>query len=370
MVGWQRDLHPSQEEDLVMTSKWSRRSVISGLALLMVVTAAAVSAAGAYRLLTRIDIPGAPLASFDISWVDPTTQTYYLADRSNAGVDVINTKAHTFVKRIGGFVGFRGKNNVSGPDGVVLVPDRRELWVGDGDSTVKVVDLQGGMIVATIATGGSKRADELDYDPIHHVVLVTNPDDDPPFVTLISTASRAVLGKISFPEATDGVEQPVWDPGTQRFYQAIPETKTNPGGAIAVIDPVAMKVTHELPLILCFPHGLAVGPNQEMVVGCSKEKDARSIILNVRTGAVVATLTEVGGSDQVWYNPGDQRYYLAARANPGGPVLGVVDALTHKWVENIPTTKDAHSVAVDPTTNQVFVPLTNQGVGVYEAGAN
>jgi hypothetical protein len=76
----------------------------------------------------------------------------------------------------------------------------------------------------------------------------------------------------------------------------------------------------------------------------------------------------VGGSDQVWYNPGDHRYYLAARANPGGPVLGVVDALTHRWVENIPTTKDAHSVAVDPTTNQVFVPLTNQGVGVYVAG--
>jgi DNA-binding beta-propeller fold protein YncE len=350
-----------------MTSKRSQGGVISSLALLMVMTAAGGSEAGSYRLLTRVAVPGVPLASFDISWVDPTTQSYYLADRSNAGVDVINTKEHVFVKRIGGFVGFRGKNSVSGPDGVVLVADRRELWVGDGDSTVKVVDLQGGTIVATIATGGSKRADELDYDPTHHVVLVTNPDDDPPFVTLISTATRVVLGKIPFPDATDGVEQPVWDPETRRFYQAIPETKAHPGGAIAVIDPVAMKVTHEIPVILCFPHGLAVGPNQEMLVGCSKEKDARSIILKIRTGAVVATIMEVGGSDQVWYNPGDHRYYLAARANPGGPVLGVVDALTHRWVENIPTTKDAHSVAVDPGTNQVFVPLTNEGVGVYSA---
>jgi DNA-binding beta-propeller fold protein YncE len=323
--------------------------------------------AGSYTLVTLIAIPGVPLASFDISWVDPTTHTYYLADRSNAGVDIISTKDQTFVKRIEGFVGFKGKNEVSGPDGLVLVPDRHELWVGDGDSTVKVVDLQAGAVVATIPTGGTKRADELDYDPTHHIVLIANPDEDPPFVTLISTATRTVLGKIVFSEATDGIEQPVWEPATQRFYQAVPETKTNPGGAIAVIDPVAMKVTHEIPLTLCFPHGLAVGPNDEMVVGCSKGKDARSIIINVRTGAVVATLSDVGGSDQVWYNPGDQRYYLAARANPGGPVLGIIDALTHKWIENIPTTKDAHSVAVDSATNRVYVPLTNQGIGVFAA---
>jgi hypothetical protein len=32
-----------------------------------------------------------------------------------------------------------------------------------------------------------------------------------------------------------------WGSGTQRFYEAIPKTKTQPGGAIAVIDPTVMK---------------------------------------------------------------------------------------------------------------------------------
>jgi len=337
--------------------------VAAGLAL-----AAGPSGAAVYALVQKIAVPGAPLGSFDIGWVDAASHTYYLADRSNAGVDVIDTVTRAFVRRIGGFVGDRGKNEISGPDGIVVLPDRRELWAGDGDSTVKVVDLQAGAVVATIATGGTKRADELDYDPLHHVVLVANPDDDPPFVTLISTDTRAVVGKITFAEATDGIEQPVWDPGTQRFYQAVPETKAEPGGALAVIDPVAMKVIQRIPLALCAPHGLAVGPNQELLVGCSKEKDARSIIVNLRTGTVVATVTQVGGSDQVWYNPGDRRYYLAARANPGGPVLGVIDAGTHQWIENVPTAKNAHSVAVDPASNQAFVPLTNEGVGVYAVG--
>ena len=36
------------------------------------------------KCLTAIPIPGNPLRSFDISWVNPDRAEYYLADRSNA----------------------------------------------------------------------------------------------------------------------------------------------------------------------------------------------------------------------------------------------------------------------------------------------
>ena len=39
-----------------------------------------------YQQIALISIPGAPLNSFDISWVDRSSQTYYLADRSNSVV--------------------------------------------------------------------------------------------------------------------------------------------------------------------------------------------------------------------------------------------------------------------------------------------
>src|SRR6516164_8322479 len=42
--------------------------------------------------LTAVQIPGNPLRSFDISWVNPDVSAYYLADRSNPGIDIINTK--------------------------------------------------------------------------------------------------------------------------------------------------------------------------------------------------------------------------------------------------------------------------------------
>jgi hypothetical protein len=78
------------------------------------------------KCLTAIPIPGNPLESFDISWVNPDRAEYYLADRANSGVDVIDTRHLVFRKTIGGFVGIKLNtagtavdNNHSGPDGVV-----------------------------------------------------------------------------------------------------------------------------------------------------------------------------------------------------------------------------------------------------------
>src|SRR5260221_14722229 len=51
------------------------------------------------RCLTAVQIPGNPLRSFDISWVNPDRAEYYLADRPNAGIDIIDTQHNTFVRR-------------------------------------------------------------------------------------------------------------------------------------------------------------------------------------------------------------------------------------------------------------------------------
>ena len=36
-----------------------------------------------------IPIPGNPIASTDLSWTDPGTERFYLADRSNSAVDIV-----------------------------------------------------------------------------------------------------------------------------------------------------------------------------------------------------------------------------------------------------------------------------------------
>jgi len=37
--------------------------------------------------------------------------------------------------------------------------------------------------------------------------------------------------------------------------------------------------------------------------------------------------------------------------------LGVINAGTRTWLQNVPTQGNAHSVAADPISNRIFVPL-------------
>jgi len=85
--------------------------------------------------------------SFDISCVENSTGKYFLADRTNKAVDLVDAKTDTFLGYIGKgvFVGripaascAGGGNTCSGPDGV-LTDDAGLVWVGDGDSTIKVL---------------------------------------------------------------------------------------------------------------------------------------------------------------------------------------------------------------------------------------
>ena len=255
--------------------------VTMAAALATVMLGGSAHAAGV-KLLTTIDIPGEELKLFDIGTVDAATSRYYIADRSNKGVDIFDTKTNKYVGRIEGFVGVVMKDgkpvgSASGPNGVALDAKNKELWVGDGDSTLKVVDLKSNppKISQTIATGGSKRADELAVDTKDGIVLVFNNADKPTFGSFVSTKpGHKILGKVEVPEATDGVEQSAFVPQTGLFYSSVPEWKEdNKQGGVAVFDPKSMKMLRLINIPGCQPTGLMPGPGTHMLVGCAAGQD-------------------------------------------------------------------------------------------------
>ena len=284
--------------------------------------------------------------------MDPIIGHYYLADRSNASIDVIDVATDEVLAQIPGFVGAKRSNDISGPDGVVGTFSGKELWAGDGDSTVKVIDLTQNKVVATVNTGGKNRADEMSYDPKENLIAVANNADDPPFVSMISVPGRTVLKKIEFTDSTNGAEQSQYDPMTGMFYISIPATNANPGGEVDVIDPVKMTVVKKYGLSNCGPNGLAIGPGNQMLAGCGKPH--RAVVLDRTNGMVMADFNNVGGADEVWYNAGDDRYYLAETAFQN---LGVIDAGSLTRIEEVQSGLGAHSVAADQTSNHVFVPI-------------
>lgn len=322
--------------------------------------------AQSYTRIGTIQIPGQPLVQFDISWVDPTTETYFLSDRSNAGLDIFNAATGTFVARVPGFAGFTASKgtDLAGPDGVVVIGD--EAWVGDGDSTVKIIDLNLNRVIGVVPTNGKKRADELAYDPRDHLIAIANDADSPPYISLITTVhgNQHVVKKIPFPAATNGIEQTVWNPNTGYFYTSIPQVGGyTDHGAIAVTDPASGTVLTSFEVDKCQPAGLTLGPNDTLFVGCGSaavvNKDPPEVlVLKAENGELVDRFTSFGGSDEVWFNPGDRNFYAAANGNPTGGVLGIVSTTTNSVVGTIHTSSGSHSVAADPVNNHIFVPLT------------
>jgi hypothetical protein len=200
---------------------------------------------------------------------------------------------------------------------------------------------------------------------------------------LISTKpDHSVVAKIVMPDATDGIDQTTYVPETGMFYASVPVWKEEKNhGGLAVFDPKTLKFVKLIPIDDCMPAGSFHGPGTKMIVGCSAGSQARTpgmapatVIIDVKTEKVVKVIHEVGGMDEVWYNPGAHRYYTGSRDQPGGPVLGVINSDTDSWIENVPTGVNAHSVAADAKNNAIFVPLQapnpacpNGCIGVYQA---
>jgi DNA-binding beta-propeller fold protein YncE len=321
------------------------------------------------RQIGTISIPGAPLNSFDISFIDHASGLYFLADRSNKGIDIVDTKKGAWIGRVEGMVGPIMKkdgtccnNDASGPNGVLVAG--KEIWIGDGDSTVKVADLKTMKITDTIKTGGMHRADELGYDPKDGVIAIANNADEPPFLTFISTKpGHKIIGKLVMEHFTDGMEQTAYNPADGLFYTDVPELdKDKTKGGLLVTDPKTAKVVKMISVDSCVPHGIAFGKNGMVFLGCNAGAarlglPAKQVVVDVKSGKTVAEITGIGGSDESAVNNKLDQYYGALNGNPDGPILAVIDAKTNKLVQKIPTGPGAHSVAASEANGRVYVPI-------------
>jgi hypothetical protein len=409
--------------------RYFQLSIVTTAAVLMVGNAAWADAekeknSGPVKLLTTIPIPptatnvGQNFYSYDISFVDQKTQTYYLADRSNNVVDVVDASSAAFATQLSAnppFAGFVSAADCAampggnpggscvGPNGVVAVFPW--LFVTDGNSRVVTIDLRNGNTVGDVQTkaGDPNRADELAYDPSDGIILAINNADTIPFGTLIkvnkTTGALTVQTNIPFPNATNGAEQPIWNPADGRFYLSIPQINgVASQGAVYKIHPKTGALEVAAQIDFCSPAGLSLGPDQTALVGCNVVFDVHGnvwdttgnitanpqvVILDLTTGSILFHVLGAGVGDEVWYNSGDNNYYATGSGSPFRPLpaatafgttpMAVIDAGTGDFVQTLATYNTpavgltntppehpagtSHSVAANSKNNLVFVPF-------------
>ena len=344
--------------------------------------------------------PGGQFTTYDIGFFDSTTQLYYLADRTNASVDVFSAATNMFVGRIGMFQGIQptppmapANNAISGPDGVLVVngsaanPSQHQLWAGDGNSTLTGFNLPGNTLIPGtpiptndgFTVANAKRVDEGAFDPKdNHLLFGNNAANPTPFITVIDAGTNAILKQNIFngtngaPDTSGGggIEQPAWDKVTQKFYLSV-DTAAGPGG-IAQLDALG-NVTHFYdfssasflgPGGMCSPTGLAVsniGGGTQLTIACAGQSLIFDPSANGGAGKILKEFTQIQGGDEVWFDPTNGFSFLTG-LDPSNTnrLLGIVnlnDLSNIQLTQLLPTGPGAHSVAVDPISNKAFVPV-------------
>ena len=188
--------------------------------------------------------------------------------------------------------------------------------------------------------------------------------------------------------APAGLGGHTWDPVTGYFLLSNSNsTSSTTIGSLDVINPLGAAgpvVVNSFPMYDCMPTSVVQGPGDTFLVGCGDHDGTafppnEFVISNTAGGNIACIppnngianappnsscveITQVGGVDEIWYNPGDNKYYTASRDMPNGPVLGVIDAAINQWLTNVPTNTNSHSVAVDPKSNHAYVPMQTGGI--------
>jgi DNA-binding beta-propeller fold protein YncE len=341
-----------------------KHSTVFFLAVTMAMAAGASARGEGLKQTGAIAIPGTPINSFAIMFIDQTSGLGYLADKDNKSVVVFDTKTDSYVSRVEGMVGLAKNGNASGPNGVITVPHdgaAAELWVSDGDSTIKVADLKTGKITDTISTGGTQRTNGMAFDPKNKLVIVANSNDAPPFLNLISTQpGHKIVAKLPIADSAENIERSAYHAHDGMFYTVLPVLRSAPdGGGLVQTDPKSGTIVKIHPLPGCHPHSLSIVSETTIFFGCSSahgpdgKPGGDLAVFDIPTGKITGIGKGLGGNGGSALNAKRGLYY-----HSGGGDLKVIDIKTAKLVEQVKTSRNARSLDVSLANNKVYVATT------------
>ena len=297
------------------------------------------------RLLKRIPIPPGRSGDFDHGDVDPVTGRVFVAHTSEGTVDVIDGDTLEVMKVIEG---------CAEGSGVLCAPSRRlVLAAARGAGQVLHINADSLEIVGKTAVG--PKPNGLALDRGRGRVLVADVD---------ASDQRARLVDLSTTQVAVDVELPgrprwcVYDEASDAFMVNIrePATVVSIAGSTGEID-------SSWPISSAGPHGSDLDrEGGRLFVACD---GGQLIAVDSRSGRELGGVPISGVPDATWFNPTNQRVYVAV-ANPG--VIDVIDAGALRLIESIPTERGAKTTAIDIDRERLYVFLPEScSAEVFEA---
>ncbi len=294
-------------------------------------SAAAADAAGpsGYHLIKTIPVAGDTF--WDYLKYEPSTHRLFISRGTH--IAVVNVEDGTMVGDI---------PNTDGAHDIVLAPEFNRGFVTAGEAGKLVIfDLKTLKVIGSAPT--DKDDDGAVYDPASKRVLTMNGDSHSS--TVVDAKTGKVVGTIAL---GGGPEFPVAD-GHGHVYVNLETTSE-----ILEIDSQSLKILHRWPIAPgTSPSGLASDAEHGILFsGC---RNNMMVIVNAKDGKVLATPAIGPGVDATRFDPatGD-----AFSSNGGNGTLTVIhedSPTSFHIVENVKTERGARTMALDPTTHDVFL---------------
>jgi len=287
------------------------------------------------ELVGEVALPG-PANRFDYQSVDPGSGRIYM-NHMNAGRTVVFDADHRRV--------ISEIPDLPRATGVLAVPAHHQIYVSAaGTHEVAIIDDR--TLEVTSRVGGIRFPDGIAYAADADKVFVSDESGDADVV--IDARTGAKRSTIPLGGEAGNTQ---YDSVSHCVVVAV-QTKNQ----MVAIDPVTEKIVQRYDLPGSdHPHGFTIDePDRLAFISC--EGNAALIVLDLRTMKPIQRLKVGNDPDVLAWDPAWRRLYVAAESG----VLSAfrLDGTTLEPVGEI-RSPHAHSVAVDPRTHLVYVPLEN-----------
>jgi DNA-binding beta-propeller fold protein YncE len=291
--------------------------------------------ASGLALVATVPLPG-PANRFDYQSFDPASGRLYM-NHMNAGTLVVfSAESGKVIAEVPG---------LPRATGVRAVPSRHQVYVSAaGAHEVAIIDDR--TLFVTKRIGGIKFPDGIAYVPDAGKVFVS--DETGNADAVIDATIGELRSKIELGGEAGNTQ---YDSVSHCILVAV-QTRNQ----LVAIDPWTEKVVARYDLAgSSEPHGFAIDAEGRLAF-VSSQGNAMLQVLDLRTMRVIGQVSVGGTPDVLAWDAAWRRLYVAAE----GGVLSAfwLDGTALRPVGEL-RMPYAHTVAVDPRTHRVFVPLQN-----------
>ena len=312
------------------------------------------------RLLQAIPLPSVE-GYFDHMAVDTKGQRLFVPGEHQRTIEVIDLASGKDIHTITGFGG--------DPRKTIYLPETNEIWVDDGDATVKAFSGETYELVKNIPLSGhdgdtdSRRVpDNGVYDPATGLFYLGDRADGlkkegiKGSIEIVDTKNGKYVGSIE----VEGLNPAglALDPKSSKLYVVTGDTSN-----VIVIDRQQRKVLATWPITGGpEPHAVAFdGAHHRLLIGSRVKrshlyKPGKLVVMDSDTGKVMDAIDTEGGVDEVVYEPASHRVYYTGTTG-FVEVFKQTDADHYERLGRVPTGPIAKTSLLVPEMNRFYAAI-------------